>query len=175
MGNLSLFADDRVRERGAVFSPCRTYRYKLWREWDEDGPSLNVIGLNPSTADEMADDPTIRRCIGFAKAWGYGSLVMTNLFAFRSTDPRGLLSVVDPVGPDNDQTLYIEACSSGQTIAAWGAHPLAVDRSAHVRRLLARQFVESLGLTKSGAPKHPLYLPKTTVPQRFWTPQAEAV
>ena len=159
-----------MTDSGARFSSCRTYRYALWRVWDEDGPSLNVIGLNPSTADETTDDPTIRRCIGFAKAWGYGSLVMTNLFALRSTDPRGLLTMDDPVGPDNDQTLYVEAGSSGQSIAAWGAHPLAVARSEHVRRLLGQMFVECLGITKSGAPKHPLYLPKTTMPQRFWEP-----
>src|SRR5687768_16866498 len=116
-------------KRGARFSACRTYRFELWRIWDEDGPKLNVIGLNPSTADENLDDPTIRRCIGFARDWGFGGLVMTNLFAYRSTDPKGLAAVDDPVGPNNDYHLEIAACS-GTPLAAWGAHPLARERAA---------------------------------------------
>lgn len=154
---------------GAVFSPCRTYRYSLWRRWDADGPTLNVIGLNPSTADEYADDPTIRRCIGFARAWGFGTLVMTNLFAYRSTDPRVLLTVADPVGPDNDQALRVQAYEAGMVVAAWGAHPLAVARSEAVRPLIQPYSVMCLGATKDGAPRHPLYLPKTMLPSPFWT------
>jgi hypothetical protein len=153
-------------DRGATFSDCRTYRYNLWRLWDEDGPKLNVIGLNPSTADENVDDPTIRRCIGFAMDWGYGGLVMTNLFAFRSTDPKGLTAVDDPVGPKNDEFLEFWACA-GTPLAAWGAHPMAQGRSLDVIRMLHYLEVECLGFTKGGAPRHPLYVPKTTPRVRF--------
>ena len=150
-------------ERGATFSACRAYRYSLWRVWDEDGPTLCVIGLNPSTANETADDPTIRRCIGFARAWGYGRLVMTNLFACRSTDPKGLLAVADPVGPENDDVLEL-AAGYGGVLAAWGAHPIAKARAAEVLRLLGWREIECLGLTKGGAPRHPLYVPAATTP-----------
>jgi hypothetical protein len=155
-----------IEDRGAQFSECRTYRYTLWRIWDEDGPHLNVIGLNPSTADETSDDPTSRRCIGFARAWGYGGLVMTNLFAFRSTDPAGLTTVADPIGPMNDHHLEISACS-GTPLAAWGAHPIARARGAEIMRRLHDLDVQCLGLTKSGAPRHPLYVPRTTQPISF--------
>jgi hypothetical protein len=153
-------------DRGATFSDCRTYRYNLWRLWDDDGPKLNVIGLNPSTADENVDDPTIRRCIGFAMDWGYGGLVMTNLFAFRSTDPKGLTAVADPVGPENDRFLGYWA-ESGTPLAAWGAHPMAQGRSLDVVRMLHHLELECLGFTKGGAPRHPLYVPKTAPRVRF--------
>lgn len=149
-------------ERGATFSHCRAYRYRLWRTWDEDGPTLNVIGLNPSTADEQADDPTIRRCIRFAQDWGYGSLLMTNLFAYRSTDPKGLLSVADPIGPENDA--HLTRAAYGGVLAAWGAHPLAHERGRHVLSMLNWREVECLGTTKNGSPKHPLYIAANTVP-----------
>ena len=87
-----------------VFNETRTHRYTLWRTWDSSLPYCQFIGLNPSTADETKDDPTVRRCIAFSKMWGYGALCMTNLFGFRSTDPAGLLTVEDPVG-DNDAHL----------------------------------------------------------------------
>lgn len=154
--------------RGAVLSNCRTYRYMLWRVWDEDAAIMNVIGLNPSTADETQDDPTIRRCVDFARQWGYGGLVMTNLFAYRATDPKVLATVADTVGPENDQHLRIQAYEAGMVVAAWGAHPLAVPRSETVRPLLERFHVMCLGMTKDGAPKHPLYLPKTTKPEALW-------
>lgn len=155
-------------DRGATFSDCRAYRYVLWRIWSEDSPYLNVIGLNPSTADETVDDPTIRRCIGFARDWGFGGLVMTNLFAFRSTDPKGLTTVADPVGPKNDGFLDYWA-ASGTPLAAWGAHPLAQQRAADVMRFIGDFEVECLGLTKGGAPRHPLYVPKVTQRIRYGT------
>jgi hypothetical protein len=155
-----------LEDRGAMFSDCRTYRYTLWRMWDEDGPKLNVIGLNPSVADETVDDPTIRRCIGFAKSWGYGGLVMTNLFAYRSTDPKGLLTVDDPVGPKNDDILEFWA-RAGIPLLAWGAHPLAGTRAKRLLKKLEYLELSCLGLTKSGAPRHPLYVPKTQPPVAF--------
>jgi hypothetical protein len=89
-------------ERAAVLSECGRYRYVLTRTWDHDLAACAFIGLNPSTADAHEDDPTIRRCIRFARDWGHGGLIMLNLFAWRSTDPRGLLDAIFPVGPPAD-------------------------------------------------------------------------
>lgn len=149
-------------ESSAVFSECRTYRYQLTRRWGE-GPILNVIGLNPSTADETQDDPTIRRCIGFAKAWGYSTLVMTNLFGYRSTDPKGLTAVDDPIGPRNDCWIRISARQANLVLAAWGASPLAIARGQFVVATPSYPIrFHCLGLTKGGAPRHPLYIKATT-------------
>lgn len=154
-------------ESGAVFSPCRTYRYQLTRRWG-DGPSLNVIGLNPSTADETVNDPTIRRCIGFAKAWGYAGLVMTNLCAFRATNPKALSVADDPVGPENWDRIVQVAHEADRVLAAWGADLMGVWSWSHVRlRFPYEQQFWCLGLTKNGAPRHPLYVPKATQPIRF--------
>lgn len=140
----------------AIFSPDRAYRYMLWRSWSF-GPTVTFIGLNPSTADETADDPTIRRCMGYAKAWGYGTMVMANLFALRATDPRIMLAHPDPIGSKNDDALRDCAARSEQVIAAWGAHGSHRQRSSDVRFMLGGHLY-ALGLTKSGEPKHPLYL-----------------
>lgn len=94
--------------KDAILSEDRKYRYILSRTWDETKPTVLFIGLNPSTADENEDDPTIRRCIIFAKSWGYGGLIMANLFAFRTTNPQGLYSEKNPVGSENDY--YIPIC-----------------------------------------------------------------
>lgn len=151
-----------IEQRSAEFSPCRTYRYRLIRRWAE-GPMLNVIGLNPSTADETQDDPTVRRCMGFAKAWGYSGLIMTNLCAFRATDPADLAKAGRPLGPRNDVTLYREAKAAGLVLAAWGAHPLAVAQGRWVvQDALSGVELRCLGLTKVGAPRHPLYVPAST-------------
>lgn len=91
-------------ERSAHFSPCRIYRYGLWRRWGQ-GHTLMVVGLNPSTADDTQDNPTIRRCIGFARAWGFGALCMANLFAYRAVSPDRLRQAADPIGPENDRSL----------------------------------------------------------------------
>ncbi len=86
----------------AKLSNCRNYRFALWRTWDESKPFAMIIGLNPSTADEVENDPTITRCINFAKSWGYGGVCMANLFAYRATEPSVMKSQNDPVGADND-------------------------------------------------------------------------
>lgn len=96
-------------KKTAKLSDCRTYRYELWRTWDESKPYAMFIGLNPSTADETEDDPTIRRCINFAKTWGYGGLCMTNLFAYRATQPEDMKRASDPIGNKNDETLILLA------------------------------------------------------------------
>jgi hypothetical protein len=154
-------------ERGARFSPCRTWRYELWRVWGDGERYVNVIGLNPSTADENMDDPTIRRCIGFAKAWGYDGLRMTNLWAFRSTDPRGLPSSYgEAVGPENDHLLLHSARNSALVLAAWGVHGKNRNRGYQVAAMLQEEGidVQAFGFTKDGYPKHPLYLPSDTEP-----------
>lgn len=132
------------------------YRYSLSRIWDESLPPLTVIGLNPSTADETEDDPTIRRCVGYAKAWGLGGLIMLNLFAYRATNPQEMKAAPDPIGPDNDAFLRVGA--DGVFLAAWGAHGAFRGRGDSVRRLLWNRPLYCLGVTHKGEPKHPLYL-----------------
>lgn len=155
---LDLFPLDTEASSGAVFSPCRRYRYVLHRVWDPALPILAVIGLNPSTADAFKNDPTVRRVIAFAKLWGYGGIYMLNLFAWRSTDPKGLLEPSDPVGPDNDAALLKHVGLAAVTIAAWGVGGDILGRDRAVRRLLGDHPLWHLGLTKDGHPKHPLYL-----------------
>jgi len=155
------FHSDTKRE--AIFSDCQTYRYSLLREWSATQSKVLFIGLNPSTADATKDDPTIRRCIGFAKAWGFGGVYMGNLFAFRSTDPRGLWSASDPVGPDNDAALLALTHKVGLVVAAWGNHGAFMDRASHVRMLCGPLSV--LKINRSGQPAHPLYLTKNLSPR----------
>jgi hypothetical protein len=152
----------------AQFSPCRTWRYTLTRRWADFG-TVNFIGLNPSTADESNLDPTCRRCVGFAQAWGFGTYVMTNLFAYRSTDPKGLLAADDPVGPDNDVAIRRVAKQSSLVVAAWGVHGAWNDRGVQVAKMLhgIGVAVFCLGVTKAGHPRHPLYLPKNVKPQLY--------
>lgn len=142
--------------RGAVFSECRRYRYALWRIWDEDIPYAMFICLNPSTADEKKDDPTVRRCVGFARSWGYGGVCVTNLFAYRSTDCRALRRVQDPVGPENDEWLQRLAREVGIIVAAWGNHGSYRGRDREVIGMFPS--LSCLELTKRGQPRHPLYL-----------------
>lgn len=144
---------------GAVFSPDRVYRYELRRTWGEGGV-VAFIGLNPSTADETLDDPTIRRCIGFAKRWGYGHLVMLNLFAFRATDPREMKAAIHPIGPENDKHIVQVARRADLVVCAWGVHGSYQGRDQDVLNILP-VHPQALGVTKDGYPKHPLYLPAT--------------
>jgi hypothetical protein len=178
----------------ATFSADEKYRYELRRYWD-DGvhkprrPSAVFIGLNPSTATELEDDPTIRRCIRFAKDWGCGGMCMLNLFALRSTDPKGLKLVEDPVGPANDtylalysaSPLHVPAplvplpywdssrCCRPPVVACWGTHGGLQGRQEAVRELLGAIHVplQTFGLTKHGYPKHPLYL-RADTELEFW-------
>jgi hypothetical protein len=159
-----------VDEGSAEFSPCGLYRYTLRRAWGVAPPVLFVM-LNPSTATAEQDDPTIRRCIGFARQWGAGGLLVANLYALRSTDPRGLSAVPDPVGPDNDSWIQRLAGTSLRVIVAWGAAPGPDPaRPQRVRSVLRSVGVEelwALGLSRSGAPRHPLYMPKASSPVRW--------
>ena len=154
--------------RGALFDASRVYRYSLWRRFCASTSPEEMavfIGLNPSTADETDDDPTIRRCIGFAKRWGYGGLVMLNLFAYRATHSRQLKRAADPVGPRNDLAIRSVSATCGPVICCWGVHGTHRERDSIVLSQLrsARgRSISHLGLTKAGQPKHPLYLPACT-------------
>jgi len=160
--------EKRFARAGAIYSRCERYRYSLFRTW-ETGHMLVVIGLNPSTATESQLDPTIRRCIRFAKDWDFGGLFMLNIFAFRATDPRDMKSVDDPIGPANDDCLMSIASKSPLVLAAWGSHGQFLERSTQVKQLLNRPL-HCLGTTKAGQPSHPLYIPADRKPQLWWSP-----
>lgn len=141
----------------AVMSADGLYRYFLSRQLSASKVRVAFVGLNPSTADATSDDPTIRRCRGFAKEWGAGQLWMVNLFAFRSTDPAGLLRTPDPIGAENDAWLEHAVSRAEMVVAAWGNHGALFDRAAIVLSRFPGRF-SALGVTKSGMPRHPLYL-----------------
>lgn len=164
MKQLTFFEISTEPVSNAIFSPCRKYRYILWRRWGEDWQSNYVmfIGLNPSTADETQDDPTIRRCIKFVKDWGYSGLCMTNLFAYRATNPKDMLAAPDPVGEENDKYLAPYSAKARIAIAAWGNHGTHLGRYLQVKAMIPNLYC--LKLTASGMPRHPLYLPQTLTP-----------
>lgn len=171
-GSLWLTAD-------AAISPCGRYRTRLRRVWAEDEPSCVFIGLNPSTADGTTDDPTIRRCVAFARRWDYGSLVMVNLYGYRSPEPAALwprwpMSALDPTGGDPigpDALLWSSCREAGIVIAAWGTFPKAALRAQVVMDVLHQDGVplHVLGLTADGSPRHPLYIRADVRPQ-LWKP-----
>lgn len=146
----------------AVISGCGAFRYMLTRGGEGEGPPAVFVMLNPSTADAASDDPTIRRCKGFARTWGRAGIIVVNLYALRSTDPAGLWRHGDPVGPDNDHWLTTVALGSGDVVCAWGANARG-ERVRQVSDLLRAAGVRTLclGTTTSGAPRHPLYVPAT--------------
>jgi hypothetical protein len=147
----------------ARFSMWGSFRYNLLRVWDESLPKACFIGLNPSTANATTDDPTIRRCAGFARAWGYGGLWMGNLFAYVSTDPKKLiLGAESPSEADNLVALEEIVSKSALTVAAWGAWklPYIKERARVVTNMFPQ--MQCLGKTKDGSPRHPLYLKADT-------------
>ena len=154
----------------ADISTCGRYRYLLEREWPnfDDGRSAMFVMLNPSTADAEVDDPTIRRCVGFAKALGYGGLSVVNLFAYRATDPKDLLKAGDAMhGPRNQEVIEKTARDAGIIICAWGACKAADWQAEIVQGWLVGHDLFALGFTKSGHPRHPLYLPASASPTRM--------
>ncbi|WP_421717467.1 DUF1643 domain-containing protein [Algiphilus sp.] len=151
------------------FSPCRQYRYTLWHRW-ADGPHCQFVGLNPSTADETQLDPTLRRCVQYAKDWGYSALCMTNIFAFRATDPRDMKARTDPVGDENDFFLRDVAKDAGIIIAAWGTHGAHMGRAALVVEFMPP--MHALKITQHGHPGHPLYLRRDARPVPYRHPEA---
>jgi hypothetical protein len=161
---------------GALFDDARVYRYRLWREWAPGAVRILWIMLNPSTADEVELDPTIRRCVGFTKRWGYGGIEICNIFALRSTDPLDLYGGwIDPIGRGNDETI-LSACKEASLImAAWGVHGEFFNRGKAVEELLVNHGYEMkcLGTTKAGFPRHPLYVRGDTKPiphRAAWMP-----
>lgn len=149
---------------GATFDGTGAYRYHLWREWDASLPPVTFVMLNPSTADAEGDDPTIRRCTGFARSWGYGRLHVVNLFAYRATSPRDLFSVADPVGRDNEAWVRRASAATG-VVVGWGNHGRRMDPGT--LRDLAPARAWCLGVTAMGQPRHPLYVAATRLPRPF--------
>ncbi len=198
-GSRVMSGGERYVAAGATISKCGRFRYRLWREWrlhpapsqwdmwtDDDGsPVVDGAGLqlgepktcvfvmlNPSTADGEQDDPTIRKCIGFAKSWGYDRLEVINLFAYRATDPRALLALKhddDPVGWENQRHVQgaLRDYPLGKLICAWGAHGGHLGQNETMLGWLAGEPCHALGLTAEGHPRHPLYLPYTAQPVPF--------
>lgn len=160
--------------RETIFSNCKKYRYTLWREWTtliEDcryaHSYVNFICLNPSTATAIEDDPTIRRCVGFAKRWGYGAMCMTNLFAYRSTNPIELTKINDPIGNENNEYLKRIADHALLIIIGWGNHGDLLNRDKEILSFLKNPMC--LGITKNNQPRHPLYVSYCNEPILFDT------
>lgn len=147
--------------KDAILSNDGVYRYNLIREWDSMDPVMLFVMLNPSTADAVDDDPTIRRCIGFAQRENCGMIEVVNLFAFRATDPKELKTADEPVGVDNDEIITMAAEEADVIVCAWGTNGVLNKRNEAVISLLQSvgKPVMCLGKTKDGHPKHPLYLP----------------
>ncbi|MDR9389163.1 MAG: DUF1643 domain-containing protein [Wenzhouxiangella sp.] len=156
---------DVLTTSNAVFSECGRYRYSLQREWAPAQKKVVLIGLNPSTADATANDPTIRRCIDFARRWGFGGLVMLNLFAYRATDPEQLKTAPEPIGPDNDEWIRHWVAQLDDVVAVWGNHGTHQDRDQAVKAMCGR--LSMLKLNRSGQPAHPLYLPSNLKPKAW--------
>lgn len=145
---------------GATFSSCNQYRYVLTRTWDEGGPPLAFVMLNPSTADAKKNDPTVERCQRRAQRGTYGGLIVLNLFALRSTDPLALYTHKEPIGEGNDGFIAHMVSKAGDVVCAWGNHGEIGDRGAAVYEII-RKIVRQplcLGVNASGHPKHPLYV-----------------
>jgi hypothetical protein len=155
----------------AAFSQDYLFRYRLSRIFDEALPRINFLMLNPSTADAFKLDPTVRRCMGFAKLWGMGTVEVTNIFAYRSTDPKELYKVTDPVGSYNNKAILAASSAASMTVLAWGAHGSLHDRAHAVIDMLRANghITHVLKLTKVGQPMHPLYMSADTKPF-LWPP-----
>jgi hypothetical protein len=169
-------------EFGAIFDVNDRYRYSLWRAWSAHHPRVAFILLNPSTADEQRNDPTIRRCMRFARAWNFGSMEVLNLFAFRATDYKELFRASDPIGQENSRFLLQEVQRCSTVVLGWGTRGKFLSRDRQVIQLLAdRKEVYCLGLTKDGQPRHPLYIKGDTKLEPFdmsyeeWVPDPSDV
>lgn len=154
-------------EAGAVFSDCNRYRYRLWRVWDSSKPKVCFVMLNPSTATHEVLDPTVSRCKKRAEMMGYGGLEVANIFALRSTDPRELYRVTDPVGMENGFEIQQAVDESEIAICAWGSHGKFCGVGEDTRNILQERFpgkIHYLKLNSDGTPAHPLYLPYALKP-----------
>ncbi len=144
----------------ALYSPCQQYRYALTRTWNPDGPKALFVMLNPSTATEVQNDPTVERCERRARALGFGAFRVCNIFAYRATDPRVMRAQADPVGPHHDDAITEAAGWADRIICAWGTHGVHLGRGPTVEALLRAtgRRLWHLGLSKDGHPRHPLYI-----------------
>lgn len=151
----------------AIYSDCERYRYSLTRTWDANAQKALFVMLNPSTATEVQNDPTVERCERRARALGFGAFQVVNIFAWRDTDPRAMRAAADPVGPANDAAILSGAGWADRVIAAWGTHGAHLARGPAVERLLrgAGHELFHLGLSKDGHPKHPLYIAYSRQPE----------
>ena len=152
-------------DSGADFSPCRKYRYTLWRVWDESKPLVMFLGLNPSTADEIKNDPTVTRCINYAKSWNYGGMYMMNIFAFRTTYPIELKKALEPIGKENNYWIEKISKNVDKCIGAWGNDGLFLNRSDYIKQNVNNLYC--LKINHSGEPSHPLYLKSTLKPIKY--------
>jgi hypothetical protein len=150
----------KLSESGARFSSCRRWRYLLWRRWDPKKPLANFLMLNPSTADEFKLDPSCTRARNYVEQWGFGGILITNIFGWRATDPADMKAVRDPVGRGNDAALLEAARTARLVVCAWGNHGAHRERAANVVHLLRANAIELnyLQMNGSGHPAHPLYL-----------------
>jgi len=161
--------DDERSASIATFSDCMAYRYLLTRVWSETGDRALFVMLNPSTADEIKNDPTVERCERRARALGFGAFRVVNIFAFRATDPKVMRAHPSPIGPANDAAI-LESCDwASRVICAWGTHGAHLGRGSDVEALIRARGAEPwhLGLTKQGHPKHPLYISYSRSPERW--------
>jgi hypothetical protein len=160
-----------LEKRSAIFSPCRRYRHLLRIVWDDTKPLIAFVGLNPSMADEFADDPTIVRCKGFAADRGYGGLLMLNLFALKATDPMEMRKAPDAIGPIPDVGAQLRLLDPRVVVVCWGTHGKHLGRGAIVAKQILSYFGGSrllcFGKNADGTPKHPLYLRSDTGFQQF--------
>lgn len=156
---------------GAYLSDDRLFRYWLMRQWSKQ-PVLAIIGCNPSTADETENDPTIRKCIGFAERLGLGGILMLNVGAYRATDPKKWKAASDPFGPENTVRHlqdYLQQFAPGATVAAWGKPCTASERGRMRAEAIKKAIVglQCWGRNSDGSPRHPLMLPYTTERQSW--------
>ena len=153
----------------AVYSDCQLYRYSLTRQWQNTGRKALFVMLNPSTATEVQNDPTVERCERRARALGFGAFAVTNIFAYRATDPLRMRGQADPVGPQNDQAIAEAVIWADQIICGWGSHGAHIGRGAQVGALLRStgKPLFHLGLTQAGQPRHPLYIGYAVQPMQW--------
>jgi hypothetical protein len=158
-----------MKPAGAIFSACRRWRYLLWRRWDEEKPVANFLMLNPSTADEFQLDPSCTRARNYAERWGFGGVLITNIFAWRATDPEQMKAAEDPVGRENDRAILKAARGAKIVVCAWGNHGLHRGRAQQVVALLRQQKISLnfLRMNGCGEPAHPLYLRGSVKPTRW--------